>query len=123
MRIANEDIISGVAQDMSVSFNLTPIWLGHICNYSIQLVFTGTPVGAFKLQASDDPGNPNGGQLPQALNVTHWSDVSGSSQSISAAGNLLYDIANCGYNFVRVVYTSTSGAGSLTSARVNLKGV
>lgn len=123
MRIANEDLINATPVDLSVSANLRPLWLGHICNYSIQLVFTGSPVGSFKLQASDDPGMANGGQQPQALNVTNWSDVSGSTVAVSAAGNVLYDIANAGYNFVRVVYTATSGTGSLTSARANVKGV
>lgn len=123
MRIANEDLLNGVLPDMVGSFNLRPVWLGHICNYSIQLVFTGSPVGAFKLQGSDDPGQANGGQTPQAKGVTNWTDITSSSQSVSAAGNIMWDVANAGYNWVRVAYTVTSGTGTLTSARANVKGV
>lgn len=123
MRIANEDLLNGVLPDLVGSFNLRPVWLGHICNYSLQLVFTGSPVGTFKLQASNDHGMPDGGQTPQALNVSNWTDVTGSSQAVSAAGNIMWNVENAGYTFVRVVYTVTSGTGTLTSARANVKGV
>lgn len=123
MRIANEDLLNGTLPDMVGSFNLRALWLGHICNYSIQLIFTGAPVGTFKLQASNDPGMPDGGQTPQAANVTNWTDITGSPQAISAAGNIMWNVENAGYTFVRVVYTVTSGTGTLTSARANVKGV
>lgn len=122
MRIANENLITA-AVDLGASSNLRPLWLGHICNYAIQLVFTGSPVGAFKLQCSNDPGMPDGGSTPQALSVTNWTDISGSSQSISAAGNIVWNVENAGYTWVRVAYTFTSGIGSLSSARANVKGV
>lgn len=123
MRIANENLLSETLPDMVGSFNLRAAWLGHICNYSIQLVFTGSPVGAFKLQGSDDPGGPNNTSGSQDANVTNWTDITSSSQAISAAGNIMWDVSNAGYNFVRVVYTVTSGTGTLTSARINVKGV
>jgi hypothetical protein len=108
---------------MGSSFNMRAIWLGHICNFSIQLVFTGTPNGVFKLQCSNDPGMPDGGQTPQDKGVVNWTDVLNSSQAITAAGSHVYQVENVGYNFVRVVYTQSSSTGSLTSARVNVKGV
>ncbi len=123
MRIANEDMIAATPVTIDANKQLRAVWLGHICNYSIQLVFTGTPNGAFSLQASDDAGTPDGGTTPQASNVTHWTDVTGSSQSISAAGNLMYQVQNAGYNWVRVIYTASSSTGTLTSARINIKGV
>lgn len=122
MRIGNENLIT-VPVDMVGSFNLRALWLGHICNYSIQIVFTGSPVGAFKLQASDDPGMPDGSPSPQSTGVTNWTDITNSSQSVSAAGNIMWDVQNAGYTWVRVAYTVTSGTGSLTSARANVKGV
>lgn len=123
MRIANEDLLSGTLPDMVGSFDLRPLWLGHICNYSVQLVFTGSPVGTFSLQCSNDPGMPDGGQTPQARSVTNWTVITGSSQAISAAGNIVWNVENAGYNWVRVHYVVTSGTGSLTSARANVKGV
>lgn len=124
MRIANENLIPSGAQDMSTSFDLAPVYLGHIVNYSIQLVFTGSPVGTLSLQCSNDPGFPTGNSpVVQSSNVTNWTIITGSSQAISAAGNVVWNVENAGYTWVRVDYVATSGAGSLTSARTNVKGV
>lgn len=124
MRIANENMIASGAVSMGASFNLDPVWLGHICNYSIQLVFTGTPDGSLKLQCSNDAGTPNGAApATMSTGVTNWTDIAGSSQSIAAAGNHVWTVENAGYNWVRVVYTRSSSTGSLTVARVNVKGV
>lgn len=128
MRIFNEDIldVDGVRTTpaMASSFNLHPIYLGHIVDYSIQLVFTGSPGGNFKLQASNDPGQPNAAsEAQQVVGVTNWTDVLDSAQTISAAGNHVWTVENAGYTWVRVVWTATSGSGTLTSARANGKGV
>lgn len=123
MRIANENLLVAGALDLAVDEQLRPLWLGHICNYSIQLVFTGTPVGTFNLQCSNDPGTPDGGISPQATNVTNWTDITGSPQGITVGGSIVWNVENAGYTWVRVNYVATSGAGSLTSARANVKGV
>lgn len=121
MRIANENLLT-TAVDMSVSFQLRAVWLGHICNYAIQLVFTGSPVGTLRIQGSCDAGTPDGGLSPQASGVSNWSDITPSDVAITTAGSALINVQNSGYNWVRLVYVSTSGIGSLTSARVNVKG-
>lgn len=115
MRTGN-DTLQDAATSMGASFNLPAIWLGHICNYSIQLVFTGTPNGTFKLQASNDLGGPG-------LAPTNWTDVANSSQAITAAGDHMWQVENAGYKYVRVVYTRSSSTGSLTVANFNVKGV
>lgn len=123
MRIANENLISS-AVSLGADANLRPIWIAHICNYSIQLVFTGTPVGTFKLQGSNDEGQINAsGSSQQYTGVSNWTDIVDSSVSVSAAGNVMWNVENAGYLWVRVVYTRGSSTGSLTSARANLKGV
>lgn len=123
MRINNISLQTS-ATSLGASANLSAIWLGHVCNYSIQLVFTGTPVGTFKLQCSNDAGSPNAGSAATlATGVTNWTDVADSSQSITTAGDMVWNVSNAGYNFVRVVYTRDSSTGSLTSARINTKGV
>ena len=97
------------------------IWLGHIANYSIQLVFTGsTPNGTFKLQAScDEPNKTNAAETT----VTNWTDITDSDQAITAAGDHMWTVENAGYTFARAVWTdSTSSAGTITSARFMVKG-
>jgi hypothetical protein len=130
MKINNENILeidgTSATVDLSSSANLKPIWLGHVAIAAIQLVFTGTPAGSFKLQASCDKGNPSAAsEAQQYSGVSNWTDVADSSETISAAGSLLWNIADPGYQWVRVVWTAT-GAGTtpvLTIARCVTKGV
>lgn len=122
MRIANENLLTAPV-DMATSFQLRALWLGHICNFAIQLVFTGSPVGTLRIQASADSGTPDGGTSPQASGVSNWTDITASDVAITTAGNAMINVQNAGYNWVRLVYVSTSGTGSLTSARANVKGV
>lgn len=128
MRINNENLllVDNVAQsgDLGANLNMKPIWLGHICNYAIQLTFTGTPNGTFKLQASNDPGRPNASsEAEQYAAVTHWTDITDSDQPISAAGDHMWQVENAGYTWVRVVWTRNAGTGTITVARCNVKGV
>ncbi len=121
MRIGNDKLIDN-SQAMSSNFELAPIWLGHIENYSIQLFFTGTPNGVFKLQASNDLGNPVKGEAYAANGVENWTDILNSEQAITEAGDHMWQVCNAGYRWVRVVYTNSGGTGSLDLARFNVKG-
>ena len=120
MRISNKEIT--ITKDLESSQNSDAIWLGHIANAAIQIVFTGTPNGTFKLQAScDEPKKGDeAGTVP-----TNWTDVVDSSQAITAAGDHIYEMQNIGYTFVRLVWTdASSGSPSvITSARFMVKGV
>lgn len=123
MRIANDELnLSGTA--MAVGITSDPIWLGHIANYSLQIFFTGAPVGSFKLQLSDDLGYPNAAEEPNRdYGISHWTDITPSNQAILAAGDHGYNVTNAGYRWVRLVWTPTSGSGTITSARMNVKGI
>lgn len=124
MRIHNENILQSATQDLTSSVNFRPIWIGHSALYAIQLTFTGTLGGSFKLQASCDAGNTNNQTLSsQPSGVVNWTDVANSTQNINAAGNVMWNVADPGYCWVRVVWTASSGAGTLTVARCNIKGV
>ena len=123
MRVSNDDITFD-STDLSSDATSQPISIEHILNYAIQLVFTGTPNGSFKLQASCDEGDPNAPQESERDdNISNWTDISGSSQSISAAGSHLWTVADAGYKWVRVVWTVSSSSGTLTSARFQSKGL
>lgn len=122
MRVKHENLLTAnglTSVDMGSNFTLAPVWLGHIDNYAVQLVFTGSPNGSFKLQASNDNGNTENDKNL----VTNWTDILNSNQLITAAGNHMYSVRNAGYQWYRVVWTFTSGSGTLTSAKSYVKGI
>lgn len=132
MRIANEDILKfetgeHVNAPLDANYTSPAIWIGHIALYAIQLTFTGTPNGTFKLQASNDQGGPNAASNTIRYDdaIVNWTDVQDSSQNVTAAGNHMWTVQNPGYQWVRFVWTNSASApGSLLpSARATVKGV
>lgn len=118
MRVTNDSIISD-AVDLSNSWVSEPIWLGHMRDFSIQLFFTGTPSGVFRLQCSNDRENI----ADTNVGITNWGMVQGSTQTISASGDHTWAVSDAGYRWVRVQWIAGMGSvGSLTSARINGKG-
>jgi len=125
MRIQNQDMIKDISgTDMTSNITSAAIYLGHIANFSIQAVFTGATIdGSFKLQSSNDAGPNNVHEKNQAT-IVNWTDVGNTNQAIVAAGDHMYNIQNCGYRWVRLVWTdSASAAGTITVARFNVKGI
>lgn len=98
--------------------------LAHIANFAVQVVTSGTHAGTLKIQVSCDAGNPNAStEAQQSVNVTNWSDLPNATAAVTNSGAYLINVVDAGYNFARVVYTKTSGTGSITSCRVNTKGI
>lgn len=95
------------AVSMAASINSTGLDLQGRTSYSIHSVFTGSPVGTIKVQISND-------LVSEASSVSTWTDYTGSSTAISAAGDLFYKIQRNGERWARLVYTFSSGSGSLT---------
>jgi hypothetical protein len=113
-----------VGTSLASSFNSDPQNLFAVYAYSIQIVWSGgaVPVGAFTLQASDDPGESN--IILRDNAPVNWTTIASTSQSVSATpGSILYDVPACSYRWVRLVYTATSGSANITSAQINVKGV
>ena len=81
---------------------------------SFQAVMSGSPVGTLKVQLSNDIATPSNGP-DKSLNVVNWTDYTGSSEAISASGTFVYNLLNSGYGWVRLVYTKTSGTGTLNA--------
>ena len=105
---------------MGASFNSKPVNLSNEYSYAIQAIWSaGTATsGTIKLQASCDPGMSDA--TPPAS--TNWTDISGSANTISTtSGNIMWDVAACGYRWVRVVYTRTAGTATI-NVNMNLKG-
>ena len=107
MRVSNEVLLS--AGDMSqATLTSTALNINQVAMMAIQAVFTGAPVGSLKFQASLD-------------NVTFTDLASPSAVAISAAGSSIVNIPDTAYNYIRCVYTKTSGTGALTIV-ANTKG-
>ena len=115
---------------LNANINGPAMQLENSYGYSIQLVITGTPTGTFKLQGSCDP-VPAPSQMFGANGVvtytpTNWTDIANTSDAVSAAGSLLYNLEGTFYNYVRVVYTDGSSGSStavLTVSTFNSKGI
>jgi hypothetical protein len=103
MKFASEKII--VNQSMAASFESQPILLDQIYGFSFQAVFTGAPEGSFKLQVSND--DKSFGFTP-----VNWTDVTGSTQIITEAGDIVWNFNGAFYKWVKVVYTRDAGTGS-----------
>lgn len=89
-----------VDQSMAASFSSHEMAAEYYRpGFSIHLVYTGAPVGSLKLQASNDGAT--------------WEDVASSTVAVSAASSTLYNLADQYYRLVRVVYTRTSGTGTI----------
>jgi hypothetical protein len=123
MLVANIPNIIPSSTVMNTTINSAPIPLLQTWGYAIQVVFTGTPTGTFKLQASCDP-------IPQARvqvqTPVNWTDIANSSNMVTAAGNYMWNVFDIAYNYVRVVYNDGSGGTSaaiITVATANVKSI
>lgn len=124
IRVKNEDLLNGTTPDLSGNWSSEAIPLESIEDFSIQLIFTGAPVGSFKLQGSNDPGQALANtRALMSSKIVNWTDIGDSTQAIAASGDHLYTVRDAAYNWVRVVWTFSSGTGSITSARVDLKAI
>lgn len=121
MRFDQTQIIT--SGDMSGSLTSIGIDINQMFGYTVQAVWTGSsPTGTFKLQISNDMVNDYMGSSNPAANVTNWTDYSGSSQAITASGDFAWIVSDSNYKWVRLVYTRTSGTGTL-NAILTAKGV
>ena len=81
--------------------------------WAIQASWIGTPTGTLKIQTSNDnvavgPDNNPG------VNVINWTDISGSSQSLTGSpGTYIWREGPIADRWVQVVWTYSSGSGTL----------
>lgn len=105
MRVFEKTIL--IDGDMSVDFVSPTQQLVQVFNCAIQASWTGTPVGAFNLNITNDD--------PDIIGIGNvvWSTYTGSSTNVSGPGNFLWNLTVIGFNFVQVQYMATSGSGLL----------
>ena len=116
MSAVNDTLLTNSSESLGTNWTSEALYTNSVYLLSIQLVFTGSPVGIFSLQSSNDEYGKVGGP-------SNWVEIPGSAISISAAGDHTWNFSSISFNFLRVVYTRTSGTGSLISAQYHGKGV
>lgn len=97
LHLANINVVSN--GDMTTTLTSTPLNINEVTLNGIQCVWTGaTPIGSLAVQVSND-------------NITYTTvgtlAVSGNS------GSDAFNVQQSGFAWLRVVYTPTSGTGSL----------
>ena len=102
MPITNQKLVTILAAgDMAGSLTSDPFSVQKDTNCAIQAVFSGsTPTGTFHLKASND-------------GVT-YTTIDSADTSISASGDILWNITNIGFAYLELVYTRVSGTGTCT---------
>lgn len=100
-----------------------PIPLDQIFGFAVQAYWTGTPTGTIYLQASSQsPPTQNQVANGGPDNITLWDTITGSPYSISGtSGSYMWNVNLAFYRYVQLVYTNSSGTGSL-SAIISVKG-
>lgn len=103
---------SGVSGNMATNITSIITNLDDTCTYNVQATFTGAPVGSIKLQGTNDP------------ILLGWVDITGPGVTtvtpITMAGTYMVNVEFAGYSQVQLVYTATSGTGTLY-AQINAK--
>lgn len=94
MIVFNERVISGTVTGASVTWTQE---LPHNFAYAAHIKWTCTScVGLVKLQAS--------------LDGTNFIDMSDTQEAIANTGEVMWNITDANYRFLKIVCTSTSGA-------------
>lgn len=101
MAITDVNNILFINTDMGSSFQSESIRLDRRIGFAIDVQCTGSPNGAFYLAASVDDVN--------------FTVVDDSSEAITGAGNILYNVKDAMYSYVKLCYTRSSGSGSATA--------
>jgi hypothetical protein len=97
----------------SQSFNTNPMPIHGVYGYSFQISWpaTGSPVGVFQAQHSDD--YEFNSMMPDS-SVATWTNVTGATVSpATVAGNGIIEVFSAS-RWVRLTYTVTSGTGTFT---------
>lgn len=125
MRTANAVVtIAGAATgDASASFNSDPFPVSHMTWAAICATISGSASlnSTLKIQACVDPAQNPGTGATNISGLTNWVDVASTSATVTSDGSTMWNIADIGWSWLRVVYTRTTGTGAI-AIRANAKG-
>ena len=99
-------------QSLAGSFTGPVTTITFLDNISLQLIWSGAPVGSFTLESCLDYKEGGLGQPP--LNPGTWQTLPIAAKAAGGApGSELYDLTQISPCFIRVRYTSVGGAGTV----------
>lgn len=102
------------AADASTNQTSAAIDTNQIINMSVQGVFSSATLnGTLKIQASNDP--CPGGSFRNQFTPTNWVDIPNASASVTSGASVCIPLQNIAYGYIRVVYTASSGTGTVTA--------
>lgn len=107
-----QTITSGAMSTASLTSLVTNI--RNLDNIVVQLNFTGTPTGTFAVQVSADYAQDS---LGNVTNTGNWVPLLLAPAPIAsgAAGQIIISLVELPAPYIRVVYTKTSGTGTLNA--------
>lgn len=121
MQVAGE--ILTVNGSLGANYTSPPLYFQQRESAIITATWTGTPTGTISLEYSSDFGHPN--PEPNGVGVTHWYPLDPTNTTFSiagAAGTATWDRWTNVPFWIRIVYVSGSGSGTLTTIQFGAKG-
>jgi hypothetical protein len=107
MRLIYKSLASGTSAN--ANFTTNAVAVGEFSTYSVTCNVTSTATGTVALQASNDwAADETGPASPK------WVEISGANSAIVTGSDVMFNVQNSGYTWMRVIYTSTSGTGTAT---------
>jgi hypothetical protein len=109
--------------DLSANYTGPAFKIESMTLFAVCAEWAGNPTGTLALQASnnafiDNVTGPNNNENPNAT----WISMTGSDYPTGGnAGQYFYNFDGAGFLAFRLIYTSTSGSGSI-KAQLNAKG-
>src|ERR1051326_4982637 len=111
MRFLNDPLFNATSQ---TSKNSDALDSSQMEAASVQVYFSdAAAAGTLKVQVSND--HWGAGNLPEPFTPTHWNDLSGASVTVAAGATSLIPRFDVCYQWIRLVWTSTGGAGTMTA--------
>ena len=110
--LAYQNITNGDMSAASITSKVTNIERAD--NIGLQFNFTGTPVGVFSVEVSIDFAQD---YLGNVTNAGNWVPVTLDPVPVASgsAGSVYLDLHLVSFPWIRVVYTKTSGSGTLNA--------
>jgi len=105
----------------NASGNLASEYVGQMFSCSVIASFTDVAAaGTLKMQASNDLGSSNGSFTNQFV-PTVWVDIAGAAATSAAGASIIIPKFDICYQYIRLVWTKTGGAGTYT-VKLNMLG-